>query len=95
MSDSAGAVSDVAGQTTVDEQTAQSVSTEAPSAPNFPLVEFESFSWSEEKYKVKIYIDMEDADKIAEESIRFVSFSVKYAVSSFLLVYLRVMCRFC
>eukprot|EP01033_Poteriospumella_lacustris_P019949 gene19949-14529_t len=70
MSDSAGAVPDVTGQT-VDEQTVQSVSTEAPSAPKLPLVEFESFSWSEEKYKVKIYIDMEDADKIAEESIRF------------------------
>ena len=94
MSDSAGAVPDVTGQT-VDEQTVQSVPTEAQSAPKLPLVEFESFSWSEEKYKVKIYIDMEDADKIAEESIRFVSFGVKYAVSSFLLDCLLEMCRFC
>lgn len=71
MSDSTGA--DIEQQTAVEEQTVLPVSAEGPPAPKLPLVEFESFSWSEEKYKVKIYIDMEDADKIADESIRFVS----------------------
>lgn len=49
--------------------------------PKLPLVEFESFSWAEEKHKVKIYIDCEDADTISDENIRFVRpYHISYIV---------------
>ena len=44
---------------------------EAPKQ-KYPLVEFPSFSWSEEKMKVKIYIDFENANTVENEMIQLV-----------------------
>jgi hypothetical protein len=46
-------------------------SVEESAAKNFPLVEFESFAWSEEKEKVKIYVDFPGAADVPDSDIRF------------------------
>lgn len=51
----------------------ESSSTSSTGFPKSPLVEFESFSWAEEKEKVKIYVDMQDAGTLGDENIVFVS----------------------
>lgn len=49
-------------------------SVEESATKSFPLVEFESFAWSEEKEKVKIYVDFPGAADVPDSDIRFVSF---------------------
>lgn len=44
-----------------------------PAITTYQICQFESFSWSEEKWLVKIYVDCEYAGEIDDSDVSFVS----------------------
>ena len=45
-----------------------------------PLKEIDSFSWMDDGKTVKIYIDYDNADEIADDSISLVSYLLSYSI---------------